>query len=129
MFGFACRGVVPCAPWPWQAAAGASGASPDRLPRGLIGGQTVVLLAVWAFALIAGVALVGPPGGDSPEVAAAAPVAAGAPGDSPPAGAAVEPPRPASTAPGRAPSVGPAEPEDAGSDTAGPEDDDPWLGL
>lgn len=129
MFGFACRGAVPCAPWPWKAAAGASGGEPDRLPRGLIGGQTVVLLAVWAFALIAGVALVGPPGGDRQEAGAAAPAAAAGTAKEPPAGAAVEPSRGAPAAPGPAPSVGPAEPEDAGSDAAGPTAGDPWLGL
>ena len=111
MFGFVCRSAYPHGPWSWKTDGGGPvrGASP-RLPRGLLGGQTVVLLTVWATALICGVALAGPPcaatraGGV--DAAAAVPEPAGGPASGP----ASEPPAP--------PPVVPSASADAGSDAA-----------
>lgn len=116
MFGFACRNVYPHGPWPWKTEGGVpSPGEPCRLPRGLLGGQTVVLLTVWATALIGGVALAGPPCAAprvvGVEAVAAVPDPAGGPAPSP----ASVPPAP--------PSVVPSAPADAGSDAADLEGD------
>jgi hypothetical protein len=74
MFGFACRSVYAHCPWPWKTTGGGpAGGAPPRVPRGLLGGQTVVLLTVWASALVCGVALAGPPDGAARDPAPAVP--------------------------------------------------------
>ena len=111
MFGFACRHVYARCPWPWQPPGGGpAGGEPPRTPRGLLGGQTVVLLTVWASALVCGVALAGPPGGGTDDGGVAAPSVSAAPADGPTATAVtieVEPLPPAEPASASA---------DAGSD-------------
>ncbi|MBN1769784.1 MAG: hypothetical protein JXB32_00875 [Deltaproteobacteria bacterium] len=127
MFGFACRSVHSRGPWPWTTAGGGpAGDNPARLPRGVLGGQTVVLLTVWAVALVCGVALAGPPGGGSTDVVGAVPAAVGDAGTERPAVAADPAPRPAATgtAPERSPRLArPSGPADAGSDAADLEGD------
>lgn len=129
MFGFACRGAAPCAPWPWKEAAGPAGEESSRVPRGLIGGQTVVLLTVWAFALILGVALAGPPGGRPDDAVVVSPAEAGESGIAPPAPVADPGPSAPADRGEAPPSARPTEPPDAGSDVADLSADDPWLGL